>query len=263
MKKEVEVNKILAAAADRPMPGTNIDDVINLLESALSKVPANILKKALPAALDIKVVLDELRWVANRFHVFEGGLMRIAQGTTSDELTQLLDTRASALYWLFDRDNDGPSNEEIIELCKQSNNPKFTDTITFRRPPGYKGGEPLKLMSAALDAIQVYERNYGPFVPEPEYLITLDPHGTVRRFINPEWEEWWINYSEQSNGQRADYSARPRLPLVEVEHRVRAIYADRKDLVNLDVSIKQVVSTEIFQDDIPRSEVIVSYQAFL
>lgn len=263
MKKEVEVNKILAAAGDRPLPGSNIDDVINTLETALSKIPANLLKKAIGTNLDIKDILDELRWVANRFHVFEGGLMRIAQGKNSEELTQLLDARASVLYWLFDRDNNGPSNEEIIDLCKQSNNPKFINTINFQIPPGYKGGNPVKLMAEALRAIETYERNYGPFVPEPEYLITLDPHGTVRRFINPEWEEWWVNYSEQLNGSRVDYAGRPSNPLVEAEHRVRAIYAGRKDLLNLDIQIKQVVSTEIFQDTIPRLEVIVSYQVFL
>lgn len=253
MKKEVEVNKILAAAGDRPMPGTNIDDVINLLESAILKVPANILKKGLPAALDIKVVLDELRWVANRFHVFEHGLIRIAQGTTSDELTQILDTRASALYWLFDRDNEGPSNEEIIDLCKQSNNPKFTDTITFRRPPGYKGGEPLKLMSAALDAIRVYERNYGPFIPEPEYLIVLEQDKGLRRFINPAWIEWWVEYSD-----------RVKHPLEEVENRLRESFTDRSNLTGLDVRVKHKAEVhEIFKDDVVRHEVFVSYQAFL
>lgn len=253
MKKEVEVNKILAAVGGRPLPGSNIDDVINTLESALSKVPANILKKVLPTNLDIKVVLDELRWVANRFHVYEYGLVRITQGTTSEELTQILDTRASVLYWLFDRENEGPSNEEIIDLCKQSNNPKFTDQISFRAPPGYKGGDAVKLMRVALQAVETYERNYAPFVPEPEHLITLDPHGVVRRFINPVWIEWWCN-SPDHRGKNPEH---------EVEERVRESYKGREDLHNLDVRIKPVVSTEIFQDDGPRMEVIVSYQAFL
>jgi hypothetical protein len=254
MKKEVEVNKTLAAAGDRPLPGSNIDDVINTLEAALSKVPANILKKALPTNLDIKVVLDELRWVANRFHVFEHGLIRIAQGTTIDELTQILDTRASVLYWLFDRDNEGPSNEEIIALCKQSNNPKFTDTITFRRPPGYKGGEPLKLMSAALDAIRIYERNYGPFIPQPEYLIALEQEdGGVRRFVNPDWVEWWTEYSD-----------RIVHPLNEVENRLRESFKDRPHLTALDVRVKRNPEVHgIFNDDVERHEIIVSYQAFL
>lgn len=254
MKKEVEVNKILAAAGDRPMPGTNIDDVINLLEAALSKVPANILKKALPTNLDIKVVLDELRWVANRFHIFEHGLIRIAQGKNSEELTQILDSRAGALYWLFDRDNSGPSNEEIIDLCKQSNNPKFTDTITFRRPPGYKGGEPLKLMGAALDAIRVYERNYGLFIPQPEYLIVLEQEdGGVRRFVNPVWIEWWTEYSD-----------RIKHPLEEVESRLRESFTDRPNLTGLDVRVKHKAEVhEIFKDDVARYEVFVSYQAFL
>lgn len=253
MKKEVEVNKILAADTERPLPGSNIDDVINTLEAAVSKVPANILKKALPTNLDIKAVMDELRWVANRFHIFEHGLIRIAQGTTSDELTQILDTRASALYWLFDRDNDGPSNEEIIELCKQSNNPKFTDTITFRRPPGYKAGEPLKLMGAALDAIRVYERNYGPFIPEPEYLIVLEQDNGIRRFINPAWIEWWTEYSD-----------RVAHPLDEVEKRLRESFADRPHLAGLDVRVKRKAEVhEILKDDVERHEVIVSYQAFL
>lgn len=254
MKKEDVVNKILAAASERPLPGSNIDDVINTLEAAVSKVPANILKKALPTNLDIKAVLDELRWVANRFHIFEHGLVRIAQGKNSEELTQILDTRASALYWLFDRDNDGPSNEEIIELCKQSNNPKFTDTITFRRPPGYKGGEPLKLMGAALDAIRIYERNYGAFIPQPEYLIVLEQEdGGVRRFINPAWIEWWTEYSD-----------RVKHPLEEVENRLRESFADRPHLTNLDIRVKHKAEIhEIFKDDVVRHEVFVSYQAFL
>lgn len=248
--------KIWESAAKRPLPGSNINDVIDLLGATLDRVPVKVLDKAMVTPLNLKDVLDELRWTANRWDVFEHGLVRLAQGKTSEELNKILDARASVLYWLFDRDDDenGPSNEEIIELCKSSNNPKFTDTITFRRPPGYKGGEPLKLMSYALDAIRVYERNHGPFIPQPEYLIVLEQEdGSTRRFVNPDWIEWW-----------GEYSDRVVHPLDEVQNRLRESFKGRDNLTALDIRVKHKAEVhEILKDDVERHEVIVSYQAFL
>lgn len=248
--------KIWESAAKRPLPGSNINDVLVILEASLDRVPVKVLDKAMVAKVNIKDVFDELRWVANRWNVFEGGLMRIAQGKTSEELEAILEARASVLYWLMNRDDSepSPSNEEIIALCKQSNNPKFTSTITFQHPPGYKGGEPLKLIDAALAAIRVYERNYGPFIPQPEYLIVLEQEdGNVRRFVNTAWIEWWTEYSD-----------RVVHPLDEVRNRLEESFKDRPNLTALDVRVKHKAEVhEILKDDIARHEVIVSYQAFL
>lgn len=247
--------KIWESAAKRPLPGSNINDVLVILEASLDRVPVKVLDKAMVAKVNIKDVFDELRWVANRWNVFEGGLMRIAQGKTSEELEAVLEARASVLYWLMNRDDSepSPSNEEIIALCKQSNNPKFTSILNFSIPAGYQGGNPVKLMQEALKSIEIYERSYGPFIPEPEYLVTIETFGTgTRRFMNPAWIDWWCNYSE-----------RVVRPEQEMENRVRATYADRTDLTNLEVRLKQVTDEEMFGDKEPRMEVVVSYQAFL
>lgn len=252
--------KIFESASNRPLRGSNIDDVITLLEATIDRVPVKVLEKAKVTPLNLKDVFDELRWVANRWNIFEYGLVRLAQGKTSEELMTILDARSSVLYWLFDRDNSGPSNEEIIDLCKKSNNPKFTSEITFNIPPGYKGGNPVRLMSEALVAIDKYERNYGPFVPEPEYLLTLETFGTgTRRFVNPAWLDWWFNYSDRT--QKPAYMAAN--PEYVIEERVRASYAGRTDLTNLDVRLKRLVDKELFGDEDERTEVVVSYQAFL
>lgn len=247
--------KIWESAAKRPLPGSNIDDVLVILEASLDRVPVKVLDKAMVAKVNIKDVFDELRWVTNRWNVFEGGLMRIAQGKTSEELEAVLEARASVLYWLMNRDDSepSPSNEEIIALCKQSNNPKFTSTLNFSIPPGYQGGNPTKLMQEALKSIEIYERNYGPFIPEPEYLAIVETFGTgTRRFMNPAWIDWWCNYSD-----------RVVHPEQEVINRVNATYADRGDLTNLSVRLVQVTDEEMFGDKEPRMEVIISYQAFL
>jgi hypothetical protein len=259
--------KIWESAAKRPLPGTNISDVLNMLEASLDRVPVKVMNKAMTAPLDLKDVFDELRWVINRWSIFEHGLIRIAQGKTSEELFNVIEARSSVLYWLMTRDESPltPSNEEIIELCKRSNNPKFTDTLTFTIPAGYKGGNPTKLMGEALRTIEIYERNYGPFIPEPEYLITIETFGTgVRRFVNPEWMDWWANYSSQLLDRAEGREPRSNNPLHEAESRVRASYADRQELLkSLDVRIKQVVCEELFEDKNTHFEVIVSYQAFL
>lgn len=246
------IGRTWESAGKRPLPGANVNDVLDVLETTLNRISANVLKRAMVTPFDVKDVLDELRWVANRWDVFEHGLIRLAQGKTTPELDTVLETRASVLYWLFDRDNNGPSNEEIIALCKQSNNPKFTDEISFHIPPGYKGGNPVKLMGEALRAVEVYERNFGPFVAEPDHMLVIRRAGADRRFINPAWIEWWGNYSD-----------RPFNPLNEVENRVRESYKDRKDLKNLGVRIEEVAAPDLFQDDALRLEILISYQAFL
>lgn len=248
--------KIWESAAKRPLPGTNIEDVLKFLEGSIDRVPVKVLDKAMLVKMNLKDVFDELRWMANRWNVFEHGLIRIAQGKTSEELEAILEARAGVLYWLLPRDNDEASatNEEIIELCKRSNNPKLTDTITFNIPPGYKGGQPLRLMSEAMTAVERYERNYGPFVAEPQQLIVMvQEDESVRRFVNPEWIDWWTVYSD-----------RVKHPLDEVESRVRESFKDRGNLESLNVHIKQSSLIEgLFDDDIKRHEVVVSYQAFL
>jgi len=196
--------------------------------------------------------MDELTWVAERWNVLEHGLMPIVQGLNTIEASEVLLARQEVLYWLFSDSKPQPSNAEIIALCKNSNNPKFTQTITFQIPPGYKGGNAVKLMYEAARAIEIYERNYGPYVPEPEYLITTTEGERVHRFVNPAWVDWWSNYSDR----RAH-------PEHEIERRIMESYKDRPELTNIDVRVRRLKeSTQIGGAEVTE-EVIVSYQAFL
>lgn len=253
MEKNVELSRTLETADKRPLPGTNINDVLRFLSGILSNIPVSVLNKAMPSKqYKIEDVMDELTWVAKRWDALEHGLMPIVQDLNAIEASEVLLARQEVLYWLFSDTKPQPSNEEIIALCKGSNNPKFTQTITFQIPHGYKGGAAVKLMYEAARAIEIYERNYGPYIPEPEYIITRTEDEGVRRFVNPAWIDWWNNYSER----RAH-------PEHEIERRIMDSYKDRPELTNLDVRIRKL-NEPISIDGIEvTKEVFVSYQAFL
>jgi len=49
MEKNAELNRTLETADKRPLPGTNINDVLRFLSGVLSNIPVSVLNKAMPS----------------------------------------------------------------------------------------------------------------------------------------------------------------------------------------------------------------------
>ena len=173
-------------AAKRPIPGSNIHDLFEFLEGMI-KTRVDHRGTSSLEKLFVDNWRKELEWHINRWGVFEHGLIKLAQGLSTPDLMKVLDERSDILYYLFD--NKEVSNEEIKEVLRQCNKPRLTDRIYFQVPRDYKPGDSLKIMGSAISAIQEYERNFKPVVPEPD-MISYDAADPTIRWVNPLWLEW-------------------------------------------------------------------------